>query len=449
MSHHNSIQDHQPNKVQFLRVHSEEQDMLPGNIPVPLTEPELLIPGQGTLVFKIPEFNQGLEEVKLTFKTPSDDAMELVITKERGTFNYRLAGTESWAEVAAINKEPVVKARDGYTSAIDLNPECLYWVSIDSLNKRLRYGKGEMRLSTALIDVQYDRARTLFDHERPENYPFIGQLKTYTLSTVIRPVTLWKDPVVTEPPAYVVPSRNFTMDAAAKGVRTTPNSLSKECQILYGNVADFQLSTPDFPDFAQAIEYSIRTEGCLGYEIIKTKLENNAFGKHTGDYQEVYLRITLGYSQGESPGIPYVMEIWPVGCASPVHHHGYTNAIIKVLRGAIDVDIYRMLPCEHSSDKALKTVVFEKDDVTYLMPEVNQYHLLKNNLANTETCITIQCYSYSQDDDAHYAYFQYVENKKVGNFDPISDCDYVKFKETVRSEWEAYLKTKFWLKPTE
>lgn len=245
------------------------------------------------------------------------------------------------------------------------------------------------------------------------------------------------------------------MDMAAAGTATTASSLSKECQILYGNVADFELNTPDFPDFEQAIEYSIRTEGCVGNDILIKKLNSNTFdtGGDSGEeskseeqeYKEVYLRITLGQSQGESPGIPYVMEIWPSGCASPVHQHGSTHAIIKVLRGTIDVDLYRMLPGKKSSGKPFGAAEFKPGDVTYLMPEVNQFHLLKNKHKNADTCITIQCYSYGQSDDNHHATFDYMENHKLGHFDPISDYDFLDFKAKVKEEWEKYLSNKFWL----
>ncbi len=44
--------------------------------------------------------------------------------------------------------------------------------------------------------------------------------------------------------------------------------------------------------------YSINTEGALLHSKLKTK---------------AYLRITMGPGRGESPGIPYVLEIWPKG----------------------------------------------------------------------------------------------------------------------------------------
>ncbi len=450
MSHHNSIQSRQPKKVRFQTANNGLLDSAPGNIPVPLDH-KLLIAGQGCLVFTIPQASAQLDNVHLTFSTQEGAAVRLTLNTSKAIFQYRHQASATWQSFELLNPETaVINPKDGYHGGIDLNQACRYWVSIDSLNKRLRYGKGEMRLSTALLDYQYDQPKNLFNKDENSEYTFINGLKDFEVSEAISLMTLWKDPVVIDPPVLVVPSSEFTMDAAAAATETTPTSLSKECQILYGNVADFQLNTPDFPDFEQAIEYSIRTEGCIGNQILKKKLADSPFDSGTEqhspeDYKEVYLRITLGYSQGESPGIPYVMEIWPVGCASPVHHHGYTHAIIKVLRGSIDVDLYRMLPTEYSSNDPLQTATFHPNEVTYLMPEVNQYHLLKNNLNNSDTCITIQCYSYAQDDDQHYATFDYVENDELGHFDPISDYDFLAFKQKVKEEWTAFLNKKFWM----
>lgn len=447
MSHHNSIQNHQPTKVIFEKSNNSNDDLKSRGIPVPVENKALLISGQGTLVFTISN-KQSEPNESVTFETASGEELILNMNKDVAAFYYRKGSSEKWSGFELENHDTaIIKPNDDYSLGIDANDKCQYWISIDSLNKRLRYGKGEMRLSTTLLDYQYDIARNLFDKDKDEKYPLVDNLKTIKFSAGINPVSLWKDPIVVEPAALVVAPSDFTMDDAATGMKTTPTSLSKECQILYGNVADFQLNTPDFPDFEQAIEHSIRTKGCVGYKILEYKLKHNEFnaGDKPSDYKEIYLRITLGQSQGESPGIPYVMEIWPVGCASPVHHHGFTHAIIKVLRGDIDVDIFRMLPSKGGSKKPLKTVTFNPNDVTYLMPEANQFHLLKNNLKNTKTCITIQCYAYSQEDKEHYATFDYIEDDKLGHFDPISDYDYLEFKAKVKEEWNDYLQKRFWL----
>ena len=88
-----------------------------------------------------------------------------------------------------------------------------------------------------------------------------------------------------------------------------PANLSSECQRLYANIAGEKivLDTPDFPDFSKAIERSVNTEGLICQKLLKKKA--GEFGKE--DYMSTYLRITLGSDLGNSPGAPFVLEIWP------------------------------------------------------------------------------------------------------------------------------------------
>jgi hypothetical protein len=112
------------------------------------------------------------------------------------------------------------------------------------------------------------------------------------------------------------------MDDIAKGTYMPKANLSIMSQKLYDCIAGnkFVLNTHDFPDFMKAIEYSIATPGKWCYECLKKKA--NEFDKDKPNDKKTYLRITLGQNNGESPGIPYVMEIWPVGHYSPLHNHG-------------------------------------------------------------------------------------------------------------------------------
>ncbi|CAF1634685.1 unnamed protein product, partial [Didymodactylos carnosus] len=84
------------------------------------------------------------------------------------------------------------------------------------------------------------------------------------------------------------------------------------------------------------------------------------------------------------------------------------------------------------------TQLFEKDDVTWLSPGLNQIHKVAN--PTSSLCITIQAYHYGHDDQDHYEYFDYITNngKNISHFDPKSDMDYVQFKKLIKKEWVAY-----------
>jgi predicted metal-dependent enzyme (double-stranded beta helix superfamily) len=206
-------------------------------------------------------------------------------------------------------------------------------------------------------------------------------------------------------------------------------NLSLTSQKLYNCISGkkFCLDTPEFPDFVKAIEYSIATPGRWCYERLKEKAKE--FGKPNP--KETYLRITLGENNGESPGVPYVMEIWPPGHYSPIHDHGGSSAVIRVLSGSINVTLFPFL----GTSEDFSSSDFKKDDVTWISPTLNQVHQLVN-LSSKDTCITIQCYMYERSDTTHYDYFDYLDSdNKVEKFEPDSDMEFLRFKETMRAEW--------------
>jgi len=83
------------------------------------------------------------------------------------------------------------------------------------------------------------------------------------------------------------------------------------------------------------------------------------------------LRITAGKNNGNSPGSPYVIEIWPPGCKSSIHEHGNSFAIIKVLHGAIHEELYPSLAFAKEGQPFTDKIVYKKGDVTYKTPELN------------------------------------------------------------------------------
>jgi len=92
----------------------------------------------------------------------------------------------------------------------------------------------------------------------------------------------------------------------------------------------------------------------------------------------------LGMNGGESPGIPYVMEIWPAGHYSPVHSHAAADAVIRVLHGSIHVSLYPFLS---DSVPPFGEADFALGDITWISPSLNQTHQLKN--ITKDVCVTI------------------------------------------------------------
>ena len=212
--------------------------------------------------------------------------------------------------------------------------------------------------------------------------------------------------------------------------------LNLVAQQLYDCISgpNFVLNNGDFPEFTQAIEYSIKTEGCWCYNKLQEK--STEFNKDVPNINETYLRITLGCNSGDSPGIPYVMEIWPVGHYSPIHTHANSNAIIRVLRGSINVKLFPYLCNDSEGVKEFGEKNFDVDDITWISPTLNQIHQLKNLESNSDTCITIQCYMYGTKNMDHYEYFDYINNDgKKEQYEPESDMEFTKFKLLMKEEW--------------
>jgi len=296
------------------------------------------------------------------------------------------------------------------------------------MNTVLYGGIGEARIE----DVEYDYkvSDTLKS--------FLENLVSIDFNANITPIKLLRDPITQSIPLKVKKTRNLTMDDIALSDYMPSANLTPVGQRLYNCISGsrFKLDTPDFPDFTKAIEYSVNTKGMWCYNKLQEK--STEFNPDKPNINETYLRITLGQNNGESPGIPYVMEIWPVGHYSPIHNHSGANAIIRVLHGSINVNLYPFLCGEKDSIEPFGNADFNKNDVTWISANLNQVHQLKNLETNTNTCITIQCYMYDVNDTVHYDYFDYVsEDGKIEHYDPDSDMDFISFKKQMKYEWDS------------
>ena len=286
--------------------------------------------------------------------------------------------------------------------------ETITWFSLDSYNQCIYGGNGEVRIETSIYTYQFEKSTFL------KNIVKISH----------KPNKLIKDPITRSLPLIV--KNTCTMHEIAHNKYMPKSHLSLSSQRLYDCIYLTKLNTPDFTNFAKAIDYSIITPGCWCHEKLKGKASE--FGKP--NINETYLRITLGLNNGESPGIPYVMEIWPVNHYSPIHSHSGADAIINVLRGKINVTLYSYL----GATTPFADAYFKKGELTWISSSLNQTHKLENK--GTKTCITLQCYTYTDDDSLHYDYFDYIDfNGKIKQYQPDSDMDFIEFKTQMKKEW--------------
>ncbi len=377
----------------------------------------------------------------VTFKTPQDniqliihgqgvvqfnaaDDNTLIFSDEQGQNGIRIRIKEDQVEVRRLpSLQPLIDSKN--TKGLTLG--ATYWFSLDSQNQRLQAGLGEARIETAIYTFQLTHADKQFLES-------ITHLQVQN-AQVFR---LLRDPITRRVPMIIRPTDDLSMDDIAGGMIVAKSHLTPTGQKLFNCVSGrrFVLDDPDFPDFSKAIEQSIADPNGWCYKKLKDK--SREFDKDHPNEKETYLRITIGENNGESPGIPYVMEIWPPGHFSPVHNHGGANAIIRVLHGEINVSLY---PYLSAFTEPFGTADFKKDDITWLSPNLNQIHKLENK--KTETCVTIQCYLYGDEDKAHYDYFDYLDAQgRKQQYEPDSDMDFVDFKALMKREWAAKPKVK-------
>jgi predicted metal-dependent enzyme (double-stranded beta helix superfamily) len=301
-------------------------------------------------------------------------------------------------------------------------PGAYYWFSLDAHSGKLMAGIGEPRFETV--------------HYRYSGLPkaLLEDLAVLTHNS-LTPLKLLRDPITKSVPLLVKPTDELSMDDVAQGNVLPKANLAIQAQKLYDCISGrkFVLNDPSFPEFSLAIEQSIRDPSGWCYQKLLSKATE--FSKDKPNYEETYLRITLGHANGESPGIPYVMEIWPPGHYSPIHAHANAHAIIRVLHGSIHVSLYPFLgpqirPFAHAD--------FSKGDITWMSPTLNTIHQL-HNIDPSNTCITIQCYMYGGKDRLHYDFFDYLDEQgSRQQYDPDSDMDFVAFKALMKEEWSAF-----------
>jgi hypothetical protein len=368
----------------------------------------LIISGQGVLVFKMSVPVTSESETTLTFLSTSNIGERLSVKLTQHSISLHR------------NEE---KLTESTTTGLSSHERAFYWLSLDAQKQQILFGIGEARMETLSFSYSFGSSH--------ETKKYLESLSSFIYNSEhLLMLRILRDPILEAVPLIVKNTDTLTMDDIALSSFMPRANLSSIGRQLYDNISgkNFVLDTPDFPDFSSAIEHSIATEGCWCHTKLKEKA--GEFGGH--NEKMVYLRITLGKNGGESPGVPYVMEIWPPGCFSPIHNHAGANAVIRVLHGQINVTLFPYL--DHV--EPFGNQIFSVGDVTWISPTLNQFHQLKNPNENGPTCITIQCYMYDENDTGHYDYFDYIDDTdEIGHYEPDADLDFIDFKKIMKEEW--------------
>ncbi|KAK9759821.1 hypothetical protein K7432_016773 [Basidiobolus ranarum] len=423
------------------------------------TKYELPIKGQGTISFTFSP--TGPFRIVLNSTTKQSRGKSPVIVLEVGE-NMALIRNRNDNEAASIvhrETNPEAFLFPGRTES--------FWLSFNKKNRQVRYGKGFMTpylcLLTATLTSTDTTTGKAYDWGQIKNVAFCSTngIGSQTLKPDMIEHHLWPLPVTQDLAPIIIQHDQVTLDDIANNTSTVIGNLPPVCQRLYANVAgpSISLNTKYFPDMDKAINHSIITPKSICYEMLKSKAIK-ALRKELGDkipddhdpsnsdsphhtsylekYKLTYLRVTLGEDQGDSPGAPFVLEIWPGGHESPIHSHSKCYAIIKVLHGEISCQYFAGLkPWLRNYYKQAKLV---EGQVTWLSPELYQTHRLVNQSPPGSMCATIQCYGYGPEDTEHYEKFDSVDyiTGEISGFAPSSDWLFLTFKKQLLEEWEAH-----------
>jgi Cu-Zn family superoxide dismutase len=194
----------------------------------------------------------------------------------------------------------------------------------------------------------------------------------------------------------------------------TKSNFPREAQDLYNSIKDASLRS----EILDAINYSIDTEGCILNE--KINLPKSVFSE-TNSASSSYIRVSLI----RKATFPVVIEIWPKGQSSPIHNNGDCVAVIKVLKGSLQLDFYNPLAnISFTRPVKINSVKLHESNFTYMTPDFFQTHQIHNYRDDT-AAIIIKSYTYLENDskNTNMERINYVvpENPDLKVFYPESD----------------------------
>lgn len=118
--------------------------------------------------------------------------------------------------------------------------------------------------------------------------------------------------------------------------------------------------------------------------------------KHT------YVRVPIP-SVSSKPEESFVLECWPPGHESPIHSHGNSHGVLKVLYGSVQLDIFSDLSPTITDPCASKSL--QSGDVIFMEPDKNQTHQLRNANAGDQGCVVLQACRFASGVDAKTVQF--------------------------------------------
>ncbi|XP_055357445.1 uncharacterized protein LOC129602452 [Paramacrobiotus metropolitanus] len=327
------------------------------------------------------------------------------------------------------------------TSSLSMskNPWLRIWLSFSARKPAfIKLGSGDLMHSNTIMQF----SPNYVDYKED---PFISQLTTIRLDSS---VNLYKDtqprvtmdPIILDPSPFLIPPqlRGRQHDQLHDEHFYLPVArLPWAARGLFEQVQNFELSDTEI----KAIQYSVTTEGKFLFNVRQQKV---LAGHFPG-----YLRADMQEPRRTAPGQEMVLEIWLPGQSSPIHNHGETSGIIKVLHGKIDSEWFNPI-MPNISEWAVRIHGPERlyaGNYTWLTESIYQTHKLTNP-DPVNVAISIQAYGYEDDVEEPVEYFFYIPescNPHIPHstcymdFFPESDFTFEDITGTVMREYQQFL----------
>lgn len=245
-------------------------------------------------------------------------------------------------------------------------------------------------------------------------------------------IFIGSEPILFDPPLLIIsPSKYSPTHPQHKDGILAP-LLEIACQNLYFQAMNFTLNDDSFPNFIETIEQSIKNPNGWCYQKLREKL--NQFGKPRTE--ATYLCITLNKPEDSKIRYSYMIKIWPAGHYSPVHNHHHTYGIIRVLFGKILVKFFPTLSTNLHRNPLIEQI-FEENQVTWMVPNLNQTCQIINPDMYGPCCITIHCYQYETGDQIYCENFNFITNDghHIEHYSCKGDNNYADFKNIMLKEF--------------
>ncbi|KAF3906734.1 hypothetical protein AA313_de0202059 [Arthrobotrys entomopaga] len=382
----------------------------------------LSIDGKGTIAVK----SWATSNVEFRVKTTGETYYPMLILKVTNS-TVKFLHKDGNGNETVLPHKVVRPESNPYVPKAAPKDGTVYWLSVDRSNGMLRYGKHYTCKALTLMEVSFD----------PQPDLWLDKLGPVEIDdgSMSSQVKISRLPVIVDLPPTVVTSEEVSLHDLSLSRVTTWANLPEACQKLYHNVAGKKvaLESSNFEKLADAIHQSVTTEGYWGHSKLRSKCKNP---DDPEEFQYKYLRITIGSHTGNSPGIPYVIEVWPPKHKSPIHDHGDACAVIRVLSGAIQCTWYDAVISKTEPTVLCTPVLLQKGEITWLGDSQYQVHALENT--QKQTCVTLQCYAFTDDNNLHVEKFFFIDatSKDKAPFTPNSDCTFEDFYTYMKWEWE-------------